>query len=515
MQKKKILIAIGIFLLLGLGIYKGFFEEKKPTFELVEVVRGNIVEEISETGRVSRGEEISLSFENSGKIETIYVKVGDLIRTGGILAKLDTSQLKIQLQEAQANFEIAEAELDKLLAGATTEEIKIAETEVKNSEISLEIAKENLSQAYEDALNTLDDSYLKLYNAFNEVDSIQRSYFNSNDQESIKVRENKEKIEKTLSQAQSHLDAAKDDPKNANIEVALSEMKDSLETTSESLEEIREICETPYYRSVVSSTDKDSLDDHRSYINTALSNVLGAQQTISSMKLSVDSAEGDFQKAKDKLSQIKAEPRQEDISLYKAQVKQAQAQINLLEIKIQESILTAPTAGEIIKVNKKAGEIVQSASGECVISLLPSNPFQIKVDIYEEDVVKINIGDSVDIDLVSFPNKTFNGKIISIEPAEKLIEGVVYYETTIDFTDTSKGIKPGMTADVLIQKIIKENVLLIPEGAIEKEAGKTVVQVLKNGQLQEREIEIGLEGSDDMVEVISGLEEGERVCLFK
>jgi multidrug efflux pump subunit AcrA (membrane-fusion protein) len=59
----------------------------------------------------------------------------------------------------------------------------------------------------------------------------------------------------------------------------------------------------------------------------------------------------------------------------------------------------------------------------------------------------------------------------------------------------------------------KENVLVIPKSAILKNDGKTFVQVLKGKSFEEREIEIGLQGSGDMVEVVSGLAEGERLVI--
>ncbi len=510
--KKIILIAIIVILVIIFGVYQGFIKKEEPTFTLTEVSRGDIFQEVSETGTVKRGEEINLSFKNAGRIEKIYVKVGDLVKSGEILAGLEKRKLEIQLQEAQAALDVAQAKLDKLLAGASLEEIKVTETEVENSQTSLATAKENLDQSYGDALNTLDDSYLKLYNASNTVDSIQRSYFGGSDQESIQVKENEEIIENAMSRAKSYLDIAKDDPKNENIDVALSETKKALDTASGALALVREVCETAVYRSTVTSADKTSLDTQRTNINTALTNITNSQQDISSMKLSANSAEGDLQKAQDQLALLKAEPQQEDIDLYEAQIKQAQAQISLIENQIQEATIINPTEGQIAKINKELGEMVQVA--EAVISLIPTSPFQIKVDIYEEDIVKINVGNSVDITLTAFPDEILKGKVVSIDPAEKLIEGVVYYEITIDFEGISEDlIKPGMTADVVIRTAFKENVLIISEDAIQKKDGKIVVQVSKNDQIEEREIKIGLLGSNDMAEVISGLKEGEVVVL--
>ena len=105
------------------------------------------------------------------------------------------------------------------------------------------------------------------------------------------------------------------------------------------------------------------------------------------------------------------------------------------------------------------------------------------------------------------------GKVISIDPVEKLIEGVVYYETTISFDDILAGLKPGMTADLTIHAASKENVLTIPKGAIQEKDGKITVEVLNGKSTQQKEIKIGLKGSNDLIEVVSGLEEGEEIIV--
>jgi HlyD family secretion protein len=125
----------------------------------------------------------------------------------------------------------------------------------------------------------------------------------------------------------------------------------------------------------------------------------------------------------------------------------------------------------------------------------------------------MEIGNEVEISLVPFPDEIFKGRVILIDPAEKLVEGVVYYEATVAFETIPEGIKSGMTADLEIKTASREDVLIIPEDAVQEKEGKTIVEVSREGNIEEREIETGLLGSDDMVEVVSGLEEGEKVIL--
>jgi multidrug efflux pump subunit AcrA (membrane-fusion protein) len=531
---KKIVLTIIIFILVIFIIWQIFLKKEKPVFSLVEVKRGEIIQKISETGQVKKGELINLSFENSGKIEKIYVKVGEKVKEGEKLIKLDTSQLFIQLREAEANLALAKANLNKLLAGAKKEEIKIAETFIENAKINLErakenledikaLAKENLKAVNEDALNILENSYLIAYNAFNVVDSIQRRYFIKNDQEGIETRENKDKIEKAVLLIKSLLDKAKS--QREIVEIALAQTKENLIKIYKALETIREICQEASYRDVILANDKNALDSQKTNINTAITNVTNSQQTITLTKLTnqkdinqaltkVSLAEGELKKAKDNLALIKAEPREIDINLHQAQISQAEAKISLLKNQIEKATLVSPMAGKIAKIEKEVGEIVQPMLDKFIISILPEKPFQIEVNIYEEDIGKIKIANSVDITFPAFPEKIFKGKVIFVDPAEKLIEGVVYYKVTIGFEEEIPlGIKPGMTADVTIITAFKKNVLVLPKRTIQKKDEKEMVEILKNGKIEQREIKIGLEGSNDLVEIISGLKEGEKVIV--
>ncbi len=535
MITKKVIIILIVVIVVSLFVYQKYFKKEEIDFELVRVTRGNVVREVSETGQVKKSEELNLGFKLSGVIEQIYIEVGEQVKEGDILAKLENSQLKIQLQEAEANLELNQAQLDKLLAGASPQDIQIAQTSVDNAQLSFQSAKQslediksqgqdNVESAYEDALNILDDSYLKIANAFNTADLIQRTYFTKSDQQSVTVKENKERIGNAKDQTKAYLDAAKANQLHPDIDEALLNMKSNLNTVSDALKIIRNTCEDPYYKNTVSSTNKSSLDTHRGYINTALTNVANTQQTISSTKItntingntyqaSFDTAKGQLRAAEDNLVKIMAPPRQEDIDLYQAQLNQAKAKVRLLEKKIEDTVLKSPVGGQIVRVNKSEGEIVQSALSDALLTLLPTSPFKIEVDIYEEDVVKMEVGNEVDISLVAFPNTTLEGKVAFIDPAEKMIDGVVYYEVIISFNNPPLGVKPGMTVDLIITTGLRENVLVIPGEAIKEKDGRVTVQVLKDEIFKEREIEIGLRGSDYMIEVSSGLTEGEELIL--
>ena len=501
-QRKRIIIIAIVLIIAVLAVYFIFLKKKTPDYSVEKVVRGSVVQEVSETGTIKKGEEINLNFKNSGRIEKIYVKVGDEIASGQDLAKLDTSQLLIQLAEAKASLELAKAQKGDAQISLDSAERNLASVKQK--------AEEDLSNAYEDAINTLNDAYSKTDNAFNSVNNVQKTYFSTPNEYGLKVGDEKYRIEDALGKISVLVNNLKSDPQQGDVDSALSEAKTLLEKTRNAIKGVRDITENAIYREFVSSTDKTSLDTQKTNIITEIDSITSAQQAIATTKstneTNINNAETEFATLE---SQLRAGGNG---GLYQAQVSQVQAQVALLEKQIQDATLQSPTDGKIARVEKREGETLQLT--ESFISLLPAAPFQIDVDIYEEDIVKIQTGNPVDIEIAAFPDKAFKGKVILIDPAEKLVSDVVYYEVKIDFENPPQGIKSGMTADITIKTAQKNNVISIPDGALKKKYNKEYVEILVNGKkIEEREIKIGLEGSDGMVEVISGLKEGEQVVI--
>ena len=514
MTKKRILIIFASVVAI-IVIYQVFLKEKKLEFDLTEVVQGSVSQEIFETGQIGTGEKVNLAFKNAGRVEGIYVAVGDEVGRGQELAKLDTTDLEIQLQEARISLELAQLNLNKLLAGASLEEIRIAQAQTENVRINLGIVQENLRNSYQAAINVLDASYPQIYNALSFIKEFIGEYVSVYDQDAKEIIETRTEVEAAEGQAKIYLEIAKGaGADDENLDEALSVMRNSLETTFNGLETIRGIINnSAVYRNKVSAADKASLDTLKTNVNGSLVNVIGSQQTISSTKSSLQAAEISLQEAENRLALVTAASRQVDVDLYQAQIRQAEARVRLYENQIQQSRLFSPLSGKIAEIKKRVGELAQPSLQDAVMVILPAVPYEIKVNIYEEDVVKILVGNSVDISLIAFPGKVFTGGIVSISPAEKLVDGVVYYETIVGFNEVPEGIRPGMSADIVIKANSRNNVLIIPEEAIMTDGLRNFVEIFRDGNIEERNVEVGLEGSNDMVEIISGLQLGEKVIL--
>lgn len=510
--QKKTIVIVAIIILLIFGAYQ-LFRQEEPVFDLFEVTKGDVAEELWETGRVQRGERLNLSFKTAGEIEKLYITANQAVERGELLAKLDTRDLDLQIREAQLALELAGLNLEKLLAGASPEEIQIAQTRVKSANLLLDDSKKNLQNSYATAVTVLNASYPQFDESLDFIRDLIKDYVVIYDQDARVIVRARDEISREKQKVKTYWDIArKPGADSQDIEKALSAMKDSLEEVFEKLENVRLIIEDSFiYKDRVSAADKALLNTLMAAINSSLAEVISSQQTISARKASLETARANLQEVKDALALTKAEVRQVDIALYETQIKQAQSKVEFYENQLERAFLRSPIKGQISSINKREGERVTAL--EPVISLSPAVPFEISADIYEEDIVKVKEGDSVEINLLAFPEETFPGTVVFIDDSESIIDGVVHYEIKIAFDhDPPEGIRATMTADIVVQTQKIENVLIIPRGVVPRGVRKATVEVLTDDLIQEREIEIGLRGEDN-IEVVSGLKEGDMVVI--
>ena len=131
-------------------------------------------------------------------------------------------------------------------------------------------------------------------------------------------------------------------------------------------------------------------------------------------------------------------------------------------------------------------------------------------------IIKVSDENLCEITLDAFPSdEILSGFVVSVYPAENVIEGVVYYKVKMLLNGQDERIKPGMTANVDIITQKKENIVIIPARFIEKINGKQVVKILLADETtEEREVERGIRDIRGNIEIISGLEAGEKIIEY-
>lgn len=186
--------------------------------------------------------------------------------------------------------------------------------------------------------------------------------------------------------------------------------------------------------------------------------------------------------------------------------------------RISKRKIYAPFSGTIAKVGIKQGEAAGSISASdtgssATITLISERDYEVILKVPEISVAKLAVGMPVAIHLDAYgKDVVFPGTITSINPAETLVDGVPVYETKVMFSKKDDRIRSGMTATATIVANHHDQVLAIPVSYIHTEKSSSFVYVMNaENKTEKRSVVIGLRGSDSMVEITSGLVEGDRV----
>ncbi len=210
------------------------------------------------------------------------------------------------------------------------------------------------------------------------------------------------------------------------------------------------------------------------------------------------------------------------------------AYINLEQAQsaLAEATLTSPISGTVIFLssiapNEQVGATAQGgskgiASAESGVSNVAGNSFvtiantksaQIFAYVDESSIAKVNTGQNVDITLTAYPNRTFKGNVISIEPSSTIIQNVVNYGVTISINNAPSSIKLGMSANVNIVTAQASNTLLIPNSAlVYTTSGKPLVILDSNGKYIKKPIQTGI-SNIYFTQVTSGLQRGDKIVV--
>jgi RND family efflux transporter MFP subunit len=533
LQKKFIIptIIIAVLLLIIILVSSGG-EKTKETISTAKI--DSVVEKISETGIVKKGDKLEIGFEISGIIKGVPSKIGQAVKRGDILGKLDNSQLIIQYNQALSDYNLTKSQLDKINVGATAQDIQMAQTTATKAQKSWEASKESLINTQQVSIQTLNSYYslslshlqatkIQIFDALTFLEEMQRDYFYIGDQISINVREKIAEAKIIHSYLDTVIKELNETFSQTKADEYLGASKNKIYIFTTILDFVKEKAWEGGYKDTVTSADKTILDTHRGYISAAYSTIVSdistialkksiEDQTSATAKAAVDQAYYAYQGAQEALDKLKTIARVEDIAYYQAQVDKAQDSVKYLENQISKATAKSPVDGMVVEIKKSVGELTQALTP--VFYILPDTTYYVEADIYEEDVPKIKIGDKTEIELVAYPQEVFQGEVFFIEPGEKIVNDVVYYPVKIIFNlPPTIEIKSGMSADVSITTRQIDNVLTVSIEAINNIDGKTFVFVKRNNQTRQQEVEVGLSGTNGLVEIKKGLADQETIVI--
>ena len=180
----------------------------------------------------------------------------------------------------------------------------------------------------------------------------------------------------------------------------------------------------------------------------------------------------------------------------------------LSKISLNKSLIKSPMKGTVKTRFVKVGEFVRK--GDRLAEILEVDRILIKVNIPEQEILQINIGQKVDIELYIFENRKFEGQVKKIGLEANASNRTFPVEIEVD--NLERELRPGMLARVTFTQRVDQDQVVVPRHTImERESGR-IVYVVDNGKAFQREVSIGISQREN-VQILNGLIKGEQLVV--
>lgn len=195
------------------------------------------------------------------------------------------------------------------------------------------------------------------------------------------------------------------------------------------------------------------------------------------------------------------------VATARANVGNAVSQLALAQRTLSYALVFSPIDGYVAERTADLGEYVSPTTK--VATIVRINPLRLRIDIPEQAIPAVNVGQSVSITTSAWPDRNFSGRIARISPNVTPTSRTLTVEAEVD--NSGAALKPGQFATVRILQSRAQPAILVPSRAVRTESGVSRVFVIKDGRAQERLVQLG-QTEGDLVEIKGGVAADENVA---
>jgi HlyD family secretion protein len=565
-KKKRAIWLVVFTLVVGASLWAYYYQitrksnqqsaEQSLSFQTAVARTGDLTISASGSGQVTPDSQIGLNFNESGTVIEVLARVGQEVKAGDVLVRLQSDKTEAQLAAEVAAAELtvvqAQQDLDDLYA---TAESDAAQTliELENAQYALadvadlELEKANALQAAasaEEAITTA-EMQLYIYNSVPSEEEIYTAYASL-----LFKQEDLERLQKQVTTAISKLKGVRDDLQRSRMEEQLMQL--NLQLANQVI-----VVENATYKLNSLSTAADPLDVAvvEKQMATAQAELAAAQNEYQLLAAGpkpgdVAIAETNLAAAQAAWERIKDGPDPDQVALLQTQLQEAQLELDILRQESTVVNLIAPIDSTVIALNVNVGDRVDlgtdtsntdtgtsntqsemdfieamlfgssassSTDDNSLVTIADLSQPLLEIYIDETDFQKVAVGYPVEVTFDAFPDETFTGKIIEISPSLESVSNVqaIVARVRLDVTSYAKPnpLPIGLNAQVEVIAGQATNAVLVPvEALVEVSPGVYIVYVVENNQPQPRNVSVGLIDFTS-AEITEGLSVGEVVAL--
>jgi RND family efflux transporter, MFP subunit len=509
-----------------------------PAFSTVQVTQGPIALVVSGAGSVQAARTSELSFQQSASVTEVAVVIGDEVKAGQVLAKMDVSALELAVKQAQANLESAQANLLQVQNGSATEQdiasataqlnsakAQLEETrsggvtvaDIANAQAALDAAQAKLDALLNPTAAQLSAAQITLTQAQKNLESQRDSL----SQAKTSAYNAMMQAVEALKQAQTNYGTAKNnwdtvqstgsDPNQTSTDGAKVDLSDSkrqeyynsyiqaeasLRSAEIAVEQAQlnydaarqnEATQIPLLEAQVANaqTQLEALQNpSESDIRQAKAAVTQAQANLTKLRqggtaAQIAQSQASVIQAQANLESLTAPATEVELASARAQVTQAEVALAQAQTELEQATLRAPFDGVVAAVSVVEGG--NSNAGTAAVTVIDISSYYIDVNLSETDAAQVKAGQNVDLSFDALPDDKLEGTVASVSPIANSESNVVTYKVRVNFVPGDLEIKVGMSSTAAIQVQTVEDALIVPSRAITTSGGSKSVMVMREG----------------------------------
>ena len=240
---------------------------------------------------------------------------------------------------------------------------------------------------------------------------------------------------------------------------------------------------------VIARLDKSILEVQ---IESQRANVVRAQADLDRLKVTLADAELKLQRAEAmfkkelvprteyEAADLAVKSAQAQIKSAEASLTQSRAALNTAQVNLGYTTITSPIDGIVISRNVDPGQTVAASMNAPTLFVIAADlsKMQVLANIDEAEIGQMRPGQHVTFRVDAYPTDTFTGTVEQVRLQPTVVQNVVVYSTVIAVPNQQLKLKPGMTANVIIEIARRNNVLRVPTAAVRFRPTEAMFQVL-------------------------------------
>jgi membrane fusion protein (multidrug efflux system) len=185
-----------------------------------------------------------------------------------------------------------------------------------------------------------------------------------------------------------------------------------------------------------------------------------------------------------------------------------EAQLDVVKVKIDRTVIRAPFAGVIAERDTSLGAVVKS--GQTLYKLVQDDPLKFRTPVPERFAGYLELGQAIRVSVDAYPDRVFEGKITRINPTSETANRSITLEALVPNGD--RLLRPGFFAKGDLVYDLHGDAVVVPEKALTTFAGVTKLFVVANGKAEERIVRTGV-AVGDRREIADGVRKDEQVAI--